>query len=189
MRTLLAVTTPESPYAGEVVAALTERLVAGASEPWLTFAVDHYRLTGDTALALAVLLPELREDAPFAFAVDQLGRLGPHAVPALPRVRRLRADKHAEHRFRGAVAWWRITGDVQPLLPLVVAKLDGYRLPAEHLMLLAEIGPPARDALPLLHEVRDGDRRYTMDGYLSAVRQDEALRALAATAVQRIEAT
>jgi HEAT repeat protein len=188
MRTLLAVTTPERPYAGEVVAALTERLVPGAPESWLAFAADHYRLTGDPAPALAVLLPELREDGPLRVRGGPARPARPDAEPALPWVRRLLGDTHAEHRYHGAIAWWRITGDVQTLLPFVTANLEGYRFPAEHLTLLAEIGPPARDALPLVREVRDGDRRYAMGGYLSAVQQDETLRALAATAVQQIGA-
>jgi hypothetical protein len=188
MRTLLALTTPERPYAGQVVAALTERLTPDAPGSWRVFAADHHRLTGDPVPALAALLPGLREDGPFLFAAEELGRLGPPAEPALPWVRRLLSDEKAEHRWYGAVAWWRITGDVQPLLPLVMATLDEYRILPRHVSLLAEIGPAARDALPFLREVRDRDRRYAIGGFVTTVRQDEALRALAATAVQRIEA-
>ncbi|MGW1654316.1 hypothetical protein [Streptomyces atratus] len=97
------------------------------------------------APAVPELLPLLDTDAA-VWALDALAAIGPAAADAVPRPR-LRAliDAPAEDfavpRLR--VAYWRLTGDPQPALDVLLPKLDARRGREEAVGFLGELGPSA----------------------------------------------
>ncbi len=182
--TLVRITPPDHPLHTEVVARIAGLLDDEETRPWAI--VDYWRLTGDHARAVEVLLDV--PDRYSTYVLNELAELGPAATAAMPRVRAALASGRDEdpHAFAAARAWWRITGDPQYLVPHLMATLHPRRITPAHARMLGEIGRPAEAAVPFLSEVRDRLRRYSIRGFNTTVRQDEELRGAAADAVARI---
>jgi hypothetical protein len=106
------------------------------------------------APAVPYLIRRLPEDA----SLLALGRIGPGAVEAVPAVRYLLDDGKPSTEIAAAAALWRITGDPEPSLTVLVRHLDGdahaIRGAAEA---LADIGPAARLAVPTLRELTSAE--------------------------------
>ncbi|MEV5831571.1 HEAT repeat domain-containing protein, partial [Spirillospora sp. NPDC052242] len=85
-------------------------------------------------------------------ALEALKAFGPPAAPALQTVRSLITASNAEVRQAAVAALWAIVGDpdevMQPLLELLDEPIT-FRI-AGAADVLAEIGPPAREAVPRL---------------------------------------
>ncbi|MCX5380491.1 HEAT repeat domain-containing protein [Streptomyces sp. NBC_00091] len=155
-------------------------------------ALAYGRLTGDREPALALLLPLLGEpygqDNPAAL----LGELGPAAEPYLPRLREL-LTLHTEGwlPLRVGEAMWRITGAADEVVPVLVRAIapfaergGAYRAVTETVAFLAEIGPPAACAAPVLKAFLDADERPVPHGGWRSVPEDDALRAAAHAALR-----
>jgi len=103
-------------------------------------------------------------------AAEILMGIGPSANEAVPVLEEVMRDKALGTRVMAAAARWRISGDPQPSLPVILAALraeddnSGWVLPQgafglhsygfnsrqTALWFAGELGPPAREALPVL---------------------------------------
>lgn len=146
-----------------------------------TAAWAHWRVTGDPRLALDVIGAAARagQGRP---VLPHLADLGPLAAEYADAVRPLLASTGAWTRVGAAHAWWRLTGDadtaVAVLLP-ELAPLAGHRagpLVRRAVSVLGAIGRPAAPAVPLLTGVVTSERRY--DGGIPA--DEELLREVTA---------
>jgi hypothetical protein len=115
-----------------------------------------YDLADDPQPLLDTVLAELaaaqRDEPPFE--LNRLHRLGAHAAPALPTLRRHLADRTDRPRINSVIAGvlWRLEADpaaVLPTLQLALSIRDGSRYnpnagpPTEAFTLAAELGPHA----------------------------------------------
>lgn len=91
-----------------------------------------------------------------------------------------------------AFTLWRLTGEHQPAVRLLVAELKWLRAPANQSRAwgaindLGRIGPPAAVAVPALRAALEDDRRLARGGPRACV-EDEETRADIRTALARIE--
>lgn len=83
-------------------------------------------------------------------AVIALGELGAFAAPALPAIREALARRTIAARVQSARALWRITGDPENAVPLLIEQLQTLDQIEAAAALVADIGPAARAAVPAL---------------------------------------
>ncbi|MFF8730586.1 HEAT repeat domain-containing protein [Streptomyces sp. NPDC015171] len=119
---------------------------------------------GDASAVLPVLLGELTHPDPAARrgAARQLGRLGPAARAALPELRRLIRSGPVPERIPGACALWRVTGDPEPVRPVLRAAWAAEprtRVPV--VRCLTAMGPAAAPLRDLLTAELARPRRHT----------------------------
>ncbi|NXY94776.1 hypothetical protein HYE82_10300 [Streptomyces sp. BR123] len=115
----------------------------------------HYRVTGDGSLALRRYAADLGSGLG-SRVLPYLADFGPAAARHTGAVRALMDSPGAWTRVAAAHAWWRITGDPEPAVPVLLAAVDpewdghiAYPTPraVRH---LGEIGAPAAAAEPVL---------------------------------------
>jgi HEAT repeat protein len=104
------------------------------------------------ALALADKSQVVRQRAVIA-----LGMLGPAAKSSLPAIERGLADDTIDARVDAVTAVYRITGDKQRALPLLIAEIAGDDEPEQAADLLASFGEAAAPAIPKLVELLKSD--------------------------------
>ncbi|MFI8446739.1 hypothetical protein [Streptomyces erythrochromogenes] len=118
----------------------------------------HWKVTGDPTLALDVCGAAVRSGTA-SHGLPFLADLGPLAAEHAAPVRRLMESPGAWTRTYAAHAYWRITGDPQPSVPVLLAEVDPawegspampVRQAVHH---LGEIGAPAAPAAPLLRGI------------------------------------
>ncbi|GIE62990.1 hypothetical protein Aoc01nite_83920 [Actinoplanes octamycinicus] len=162
-----------------------ERLALGRRRPPASRAVEwagtqhaawaHWRVTGDPGIALRVLGRALRGGLGRTM-LPYLAELGPLAGAHADGVRQLLALPGSWSRVEAAHAWWRITGDPGPALPVLLAALEPLRARRATPEVRAAIGHLAalgcRD-LPLVEAVLADDLRWGR-----TVHDDEALLAV-----------
>ena len=161
----------------------------------------HWQITGDPEVALAVLGRAVRR-GPGHAVLRYLAQLGPLAIAHAVDVRELMAMPGARSRVGAAYAWWRITGEPDPALPVLRAVVEPLchstagLLPAPRsgplirraVVCLGEFGAAADAALPLLSGVVSADRRYRDPVSRRPIVDDEALLDAADAAVARVRA-
>ncbi|MFJ9596071.1 hypothetical protein ACIRS3_25340 [Streptomyces virginiae] len=136
---------------------------AGGSYPRRA-AWAHWRVTGDPMLALDVCGAAVRSGTA-SHGLPFLADLGPLAAAHAAPVRRLMESPGAWTRTYAAHAYWRITGDPGPAIPVLLAQVDpawdgGSALPVrEAVRILGEIGAPAVSAAPLLRRILAQEER------------------------------
>ncbi|MGZ9930617.1 hypothetical protein ACXNSR_12045 [Streptomyces sp. NC-S4] len=124
----------------------------------------HWRVTGDPALALDVCGAAVRSGSG-SHGLPFLADLGPLAVAHADAVRGLLDSPGAWTRVAAAHAYWRITGDPEPAVPVLLAEVDpawaGHpAVPVqEAVRRLGEIGAPAAAAAPLLGRILAQEER------------------------------
>lgn len=107
--------------------------------------------------------PESEKDAPICeIAIQTLGTMGTDASAAVPELKRLWKDPDisARGRLELAMALWRIDADLS-IIPWFMNQLEAAQdFPTCHFIIqsLGEIGPKAKDAVPLIVE-KMRDRR------------------------------
>ncbi|MET7981859.1 HEAT repeat domain-containing protein [Streptomyces sp. NPDC005281] len=164
-----------------------------ASRPFAThsLALAYGRLTGDREPALKLLLPRLGEPYGHENAATLLAEMGPAAAPYAARLREL-LPRHTQGwlPLRVGEALWRITGRTDEVVPALVRAITpfaerGGAGPAviETVRLLAEIGPDAAPARPVLKAFLDADERPVTHGTWRSVPEDDALSAAARAAL------
>ncbi|MER6254085.1 hypothetical protein ABT224_22285 [Streptomyces sp. NPDC001584] len=115
----------------------------------------HWRVTGDPTLALDVCGAAVRSGTA-GHGLPFLADLGPSAAAHADTVRGLMESPGAWTRVAAAHAYWRITGDPEPAVPVLLAEVDpawaGHpAVPVqEAVRRLGEIGAPAAAAASLL---------------------------------------
>ena len=133
----------------------------------------HWRITGESKVFLAFL-----EDAPsrgLGYAdLGRLAELGPQATRCTTAVRPLLESPGPWTRVQAAYAWWRITGDTDAAVPVLLAALEPLKSgdadePCRAAVrYIAQIGAPAFAAAPLLEATLSSDRCFPVDVYPAA---------------------
>ncbi|MFE1875431.1 hypothetical protein ACFW9N_31905 [Streptomyces sp. NPDC059496] len=124
----------------------------------------HWRVTGDPSLALDVCGAAVRSGTA-SHGLPFLADLGPLAAAHADTVRGLLDSPGAWTRVAAAHAYWRITGDPEPAVPVLLAEVDpawaGHpAVPVlEAVRHLGEIGAPAAVAAPLLGRILAQEER------------------------------
>ncbi|MER7574858.1 hypothetical protein [Streptomyces sp. NPDC126514] len=133
----------------------------------------HWRITGEPEVFLAFL----EDAAARGLGCADLGRLaelGPQAARYASAVRPLLASPGPWTRIQAACAWWRITGDTDAAVPVLLGALAPLRSGAADepcraaIRYIARIGPPAGAAAPLLEAALSSDRCFPADLYPAA---------------------
>ncbi len=81
-------------------------------------------------------------------ALEGLSILGPEAKSALPQVDALMNDHSKNATQYAAFAHWKITGDVQPSLGILIKLIDSRSVGDEAIQIIGRMGPSAKDAVP-----------------------------------------
>ncbi|GAA1942862.1 hypothetical protein [Kitasatospora viridis] len=133
----------------------------------------HWRITGRPQTFLAFLADTSTRGLGYA-DLGRLGELGPLALPYADAVRQLLTSAGPWTRVQAAGAWWRITGDPDPALPVLLAALEPLRSGEadepcrEAVRTIARIGTPAVAAAPLLEAALTSERGFPADFYPAA---------------------
>ncbi|MET9839326.1 hypothetical protein ABZZ01_16225 [Streptomyces virginiae] len=159
---------------GPPAAAAADRLAAyatgrdpGARRPHMRVAAwAHWKVTGDPTLALDVCGTAVRSGTA-SHGLPFLADLGPLAAAHADAVRRLMESPGAWTRTYAAHAYWRITGDPGPAIPVLLAEADPAwagdpAMPVrEAVRILGKIGAPAVSAAPLLRRILAQEERLS----------------------------
>ncbi|MFI6869515.1 hypothetical protein [Nocardia sp. NPDC050406] len=123
-----------------------------------------WRITGESSVALSVFGDAV--EAGVAVDFDRLAEFGTLAAPLADHVRTRLDSPGRWERVHAAWAWWRITGDPDPTIPVLLDALEplisGFA-DAEcraAVRLIGEVGAAAEGAVPLLESVLSADRRF-----------------------------
>lgn len=145
-----------------------------------------WRITGDAGPVLAQLgTPETK-------SLRRLAELGPQAVRHRDAIRALLTSTDPWTRVEAAHALWRVTGDPTDAVPVLIDHIrplaEGTASPVMRAATgyLAEIGPPAAPAVPVLRAALAQDRRLAYFGGWRAFAEDREQRHLAEQALGRI---
>ncbi|KOU18875.1 hypothetical protein ADK52_30210 [Streptomyces sp. WM6372] len=153
----------------------------------------HWRVTGDPTLALDVCGAAVGSGTA-GHGLPFLADLGPLAAEHADTVRGLMESPGAWTRVAAAHAYWRITGDPGPAVPVLLAEVDPdwTGQPAfptrEAIRRLGAIGAPAAASAPLLRRILAAEKRlsHPYDGVRILV--DEAYVRTLTEALARIGA-
>ncbi|MFB7473572.1 hypothetical protein [Kitasatospora sp. NPDC056184] len=141
----------------------------------------HWRITGDPEVFLAFLEDAAAQGLGSA-DLGRLAELGPRAAHCATALRPLLESPGPWTRVQAAHAWWRITGDADAAIPVLLAALERLRSGEADdpcraaIRYIARIGAPASDAAPLLEAALASDRRFPADFYPAARRALAAFR-------------
>lgn len=112
---------------------------------------------------------------------ELLGELGREGGGALPALRAKLTDDYHWVRVKAAIAIWKISGDPEAILPLLLQELTWSPAGLEVMKTLREIGPPAHMATPKLREWVREPRRLGQ-----SIEEDEAMLSAAKEALAAI---
>ncbi|MFD3699730.1 hypothetical protein ACFWUZ_27015 [Streptomyces sp. NPDC058646] len=121
-----------------------------------------------------------------------LADLGPAAAAYADTVHGLMESPGAWTRVAAANAYWRITGDPEPAVPVLLAAVDPAwtgrpDLPTqEAVRRLGEIGAPASEAVPLLRAILATEERLSHSFESRRILDDEAYVRTLTDALERI---
>ncbi|MFF5449977.1 HEAT repeat domain-containing protein [Streptomyces sp. NPDC012950] len=182
------------PAAREALPDLRE-LVADESAAVSTAAARALWAVGeDPAEVLPVLERWLRPGLPDAdrcAAARALGEIGPAAAASAPALRPALASRDLWVRVRAAAALWRVTGETEEALPVLLAAWEENRHARVDIAeCLAEMGPAASGAqLVILTELTRRRRHNAREGVSGThdVHLDEKLLTLCRAALARME--
>ncbi|MFE6183743.1 hypothetical protein ACFQ6U_04800 [Streptomyces sp. NPDC056465] len=126
----------------------------------------HWRITGEPKVFLA-FLDDVTPRGRLGYAdLGRLAELGPQAMRYATAVRPLLDSPGPWTRVQAAHAWWRITGDADAAVPVLLAALEPLRSGDADdacraaVRYIARIGAPARAAAPLLEAALSSDRCF-----------------------------
>ena len=105
--------------------------------------------------ASAAAIPELLALPPDTPSLMALGRIGPSAADAVPRLRQWLGHGRPAVEIAAAAALWRVTANPGMVLPTLTRHLasDGESAVTAAAAALAELGPAAASAAPRLREL------------------------------------
>ncbi|WUD70388.1 hypothetical protein OG937_45330 [Streptomyces sp. NBC_00510] len=133
----------------------------------------HWRITGESKVFLAFAQDAASQGLGYA-DLGRLAELGPIAARCMTAVRPLLASPGPWTRVQAAYAWWRITGDTDAAVPVLLAALEPLRSgdadePCRAAVrYIAHIGAPASAAAPVLEATLLSDRCFPADVYPAA---------------------
>ncbi|MFI5546677.1 hypothetical protein ACIA6E_23225 [Streptomyces sp. NPDC051815] len=184
---------------GPVAAGTADRLVAYATgrdpgagrEHGRCAAWAHWRVTGDPELALDVCGTAVRSGSG-SHGLPFLADLGPLAAAHADAVLGLTRSPGGWTRVAAAYAYWRITGDAEPAVPVLLAEVDpewtgNPAMPVrEAVRRLGETGAPAAEAAPLLRGILARGERLGHDYVGTRILADDAYTRTLTEALARL---
>ncbi|WP_030761622.1 HEAT repeat domain-containing protein [Streptomyces griseus] len=183
------------PAAREAVPELRELLGSGTAAVASAAARALWAVEGDAGAVVPVLERWLRPGSVTAdrcAAAQALGAIGPSAAGAARALRPGLTSRDLWERVRCAMALWRVAGETERTLPVLLAAWEENRHARVDIAeCLAEMGPAAAAAaqLPLLTELARRRRHNTREGASGShdIHQDEKLLTLCRAALARME--
>ncbi|MGW4508522.1 hypothetical protein ACWENO_28170 [Streptomyces sp. NPDC004436] len=151
----------------------------------------HWRVTGDPELALDVCGTAVRSGSG-SHGLPFLADLGPLAAAHADAVLGLTRSPGGWTRVAAAYAYWRITGDAEPAVPVLLAEVDpewtgNPAMPVrEAVRRLGEIGAPAAEAAPLLRGILAREDRLGHDYVGTRILADDAYTRTLTEALARL---
>ncbi|WP_158754577.1 hypothetical protein [Streptomyces sp. NRRL F-2580] len=184
---------------GPAAAGTTDRLAAYATgrDPRTSrhhprrAAWAHWKVTGDPALALDVCGAAVTSGSG-SNGLPFLADLGPLAAAHADTVYGLMESPGGWTRVAAAHAYWRITGDPEPAVPVLLAEVDPDwtgrpALPVQEAVCrLGEIGAPAAAAAPSLRRVLASEERLCHPYVSTRIIIDTAYTRTLTEALERI---
>ena len=136
-----------------------------SSRSWATVAlgaigpVDEYDVVEilDDKLDEFLLLDKQR-------ALQGLALIGPPAKQALPNIERLMQDKSKSCPHDAAYAYWRVTGDADRPVAVLVELLKDVNFQTEAIEILGDMGPAAKNSVPALVEQLGSSEDHLREG-------------------------
>gem|GEM_PF-5186475 len=100
-----------------------------------------------------------------ASAAHALGRIGPSAAGSLPSLRAAMQDGDSFLRGNAAVAVWRINGDVDSTLPVLLTEMatNIEYFKWDWISAIGEMGPRAKTAIPQLQNELKLDHKWILE--------------------------
>ncbi|MFF8408136.1 PBS lyase [Streptomyces omiyaensis] len=183
------------PAAREAVPELRELLGADSAAVATAAARALWAVEGDADAVVPVLVRWLRPGSSGAercAAAQALGAIGPAAAGAARALRPGLTSRDLWERVRCAAALWRVAGETERTLPVLLAAWEENRhARADIAECLAEMGPAAAPVaeLPILAELTRRRRHNAREGASGShdVHQDEKLLTLCRAALARME--
>lgn len=182
------------PSAREAVPELRELLGSGTAAVATAAARALWAVEGDADAVVPVLERWLRPGSATAdrcAAAQALGAIGPSAAGAARALRPGLTSRDLWERVRCAAALWRVAGETERTLPVLLAAWEENRHARVDIAeCLAEMGPAAAAAqLPILTELTRRRRHNTREGASGShdIHQDEKLLTLCRAALARME--
>ncbi|MFF5423039.1 MULTISPECIES: PBS lyase [unclassified Streptomyces] len=171
------------------------RFLSADAAPVATWAARAlWAAEGDTREVLPALERWLRPGVPagdWCAAAQALGAIGPSASPAASALRPGLASRDLWVRVHGAAALWRVSGETDRTLPVLLTAWEENRhTRPEVAACLAEMGPAAADAqLVVLTELTRRRRHNAREGTSGShdIHEDEKLLTLCRAALARME--
>jgi HEAT repeat protein len=102
-------------------------------------------------------------------AVIALGQMGPMAMDALPQIDANLTKKSFAASSQAAIARWRITGEIEPTVRVLLVELENPDSPWEAARGFEQIGPPASIAVDRLIKILDSKDRESRVWTISAL--------------------
>ncbi|MFI8367166.1 HEAT repeat domain-containing protein [Streptomyces sp. NPDC085466] len=182
------------PAAREAVPELRELLGAESASVATAAARALWAVEGDAEAVVPVLVRWLRpgtSGADRCAAAQALGGIGPAAAGAARALRPGLTSRDLWERVRCAAALWRVSGETERTLPVLLAAWEENRhARVEVAACLAEMGPAAAAAqLPILTELTRRHRHNAREGASGShdIHQDEKLLTLCRAALTLME--
>ncbi|WP_282693327.1 PBS lyase [Streptomyces sp. CC208A] len=182
------------PAAREAVPELRELLAARTATLATTAARALWAVEGDADAVVPVLERWLRpgtSGTDRCAAAQALGAIGPAAAGAARALRPGLTSRDLWERVRCAAALWRVAGETDRTLPVLLAAWEENRHARVDIAeCLAEMGPAAAAAqLPVLTELTRRRRHNAREGASGShdIHQDEKLLTLCRAALARME--
>ncbi|MEU3609716.1 HEAT repeat domain-containing protein [Streptomyces sp. NPDC035033] len=182
------------PAAREAVPELRELLGSGTATVAATAARALWAVEGDADAVVPVLERWLRpgtSGTDRCAAARALGAIGPAAAGAGRALRPGLTSRDLWERVRCAAALWRVSGETDRTLPVLLAAWEENRHARVDIAeCLAEMGPAAAAAqLPILTELTRRRRHNAREGASGShdIHQDEKLLTLCRAALARME--
>ncbi|MFD0721505.1 hypothetical protein [Streptomyces globosus] len=154
----------------------------------------HWRITGDDALLRQACAADLAAGRG-SRVLPYLADLGPAAAGHADAVRALTGSPGAWTRIAAAHAWWRITGDPEPAVPVLLADVDpawdghpAHPTPSA-VRHLGAIGPAAAAAVPVLVRLLEREERVREPWERKRILVDDDFTRALAEALTRITGT
>jgi HEAT repeat protein len=149
-----------------------------------------WRITGDPAPVLQVLHAAIDDPAPRSGrqqALEVLADLGREGAGLADRLPELMASTDDWVAIRAAIAYWHLTADPDPVVPVLLPYIGTSPRGRLALRGLTDLGPAAHPAVPALREaVNSPDRQNTIGVEKSWVWDDEDYREACAQALDHI---
>jgi HEAT repeat protein len=107
-----------------------------------------------------------------AVAARALGKIGPAALSTIPVLKSTTLEHNSYLRGHAAVAIWRINGDVDTALPVLLQEMPSTVEDSkwDWIIALGEMGPQAKEALPqLARELKQDRNGWVLDYVTNAL--------------------